>query len=179
MIFKFCWLGGVSSACGGRCGSQFDQGRASRCGHIAPDAGRGIHALVAEIPGSRAKPGNGAIGQADRENTTAESTFYLILRGGQPVGGVRVVDLDSGCQCRISPIFILSAFQRLGVAQQPLRLLERWHRLKEGWCLDSIVEEVGNCRLYEKLGFIRVGPVKRVQPGMHLVSYRKEAVSCA
>ncbi|WP_046166991.1 GNAT family N-acetyltransferase [Chromobacterium vaccinii] len=124
-------------------------------------------------------PAMESLGRLIEKIQQPNSTFYLILRGGQPVGGVRVVDLDSGCQCRISPIFILSAFQRLGVAQQALRLLERWHRPKEGWCLDSIVEEVGNCRLYEKLGFIRVGPVKWVQPGMHLVSYRKEAVSCA
>ncbi|MEN3813091.1 GNAT family N-acetyltransferase [Chromobacterium piscinae] len=107
------------------------------------------------------------------------SAFYLIRRGGQSVGGVRVVDLDGGCQCRISPIFILSAFQSLGIAQQALRLLERLHRPQGSWCLDSILEEAGNCRLYEKLGFIQVGPARRVQPGMHLVSYRKEVVSCA
>ncbi|MFB9157213.1 GNAT family N-acetyltransferase [Chromobacterium violaceum] len=118
-------------------------------------------------------PATESLGKLMEKLQQAYSHFYLIKRGSQPVGGMRVVSLNDGDQCRISPIFILPAFQRLGIAQQAMQLAESLHQPQNGWCLDSILEEEGNCRFYERLGFVRVGPAQLVRPGMHLVSYRK------
>ncbi|OHX12230.1 hypothetical protein BI347_00985 [Chromobacterium sphagni] len=104
------------------------------------------------------------------------SDFYLIRRGDESVGAIRVVSLNGGEQGRISPVFILPAFQSQGLAQQAIRLVEQLYQPSHGWCLDTILEEEGNCHLYEKLGFVRFGAAKLARPGMHLVSYRKAAV---
>ncbi|POZ63525.1 GNAT family N-acetyltransferase [Chromobacterium alticapitis] len=102
-----------------------------------------------------------------------DAVFYLIEREGRTVGAMRVVEqAESGC-CRISPIFILPAFQGQGIAQAAMRQAERLHRPSHGWRLDTILEERGNCHLYEKLGYARMGPARAIQPGMHLISYGK------
>ncbi|UTH75940.1 GNAT family N-acetyltransferase [Chromobacterium sp. IIBBL 290-4] len=103
----------------------------------------------------------------------AESHFYWIERGPQAVGGLRVAALPGSGQCRISPLFILPAFQNQGIAQAAMRLAERLHQPDHGWRLDTILEERGNCHLYEKLGYVRVGQARMVKPGMHLVVYHK------
>lgn len=41
------------------------------------------------------------------------------------------------------------------------------------WRLDSIKQEAGNCHLYEKCGFVRVGDDIEVNEKMTLVEYVK------
>jgi hypothetical protein len=41
------------------------------------------------------------------------------------------------------------------------------------WELNTILEETGNCRLYEKLGYRRTGEYERINERMTLVYYRK------
>ena len=41
------------------------------------------------------------------------------------------------------------------------------------WCLDTIKQEKGNCHLYEKCGFVRVGKDIEVNEKMTLVMYVK------
>ncbi|MCI5954748.1 MAG: hypothetical protein MRZ49_09300 [Lachnospiraceae bacterium] len=43
------------------------------------------------------------------------------------------------------------------------------------WCLDTILQEPGNCHLYEKCGFIRTGEEHIVNDTMTLVYYEKKA----
>lgn len=101
------------------------------------------------------------------------AVFYLIERDGQAVGGMRVIaQAESGC-CRISPIFILPAFQGQGITQAAMREVEGLHQPRHGWRLDTILEERGHCHLYEKLGYARLGPATFIQPGMHLIGYGK------
>lgn len=98
--------------------------------------------------------------------------YYVIFAENQPVGGVRVVRREGG-RCRISPLFIVPQHQRKGYAQAAMKQLET---LYPGvtWELNTILEETGNCRLYEKLGFCRTGEYEKINDRKTLVYYRKE-----
>ena len=39
------------------------------------------------------------------------------------------------------------------------------------WKLDTILQEKGNCHLYEKCGFVRVGEEKPINDKMTLIDY--------
>ena len=99
------------------------------------------------------------------------SSFYFIVESGEKVGAVRVV--ESGERKRISPIFIMPQHRRKGLAQQAIRLAEQLHG-ERGWELSTILQEAGNCRLYEKLGYRRTGQVQRINEQMDLVFYEKD-----
>jgi len=99
------------------------------------------------------------------------SSFYFIVESGEKVGAVRVV--EGGERKRISPIFIMPQHRRKGLAQQAIRLAEQLHG-ERGWELSTILQEAGNCRLYEKLGYRRTGQVQRINERMDLVFYEKD-----
>ena len=99
--------------------------------------------------------------------------YYFICLGTQKAGAVRVVDRqEQGVNKRISPIFILPEFQGQGIAQQAIRLCEEIHG-KDGWELDTILQEPKNCYLYEKMGYRRTGEENVVNERLTLVFYRK------
>ena len=78
--------------------------------------------------------------------------YYYIKVEDSIVGAVRVVDAKEPNTCkRISPIFIMKEFRGRGYAQQAIQLAEVIHG-SSGWELDTILQEKGNCHLYEKLG---------------------------
>lgn len=99
------------------------------------------------------------------------SSFYFIVESGEKVGAVRLV--ESGERKRISPIFIMPQHRRKGFAQQAIRLAEQLHG-EHNWELSTILQEAGNCRLYEKLGYRRTGQVQRINEQMDLVFYEKD-----
>lgn len=100
--------------------------------------------------------------------------YYWIVAEAEKVGAIRVVDHGTPERAkRISPIFILPAFRNRGYAQEAIRLVEAIHG-STGWELDTILEEPGNCYLYEKLGYKRTGKLQPVNERMTLVFYRKE-----
>ena len=43
----------------------------------------------------------------------------------------------------------------------------------ENWELDTILQEEGNCHLYEKMGYHRTGETKRINDKLTLVFYKK------
>ena len=100
--------------------------------------------------------------------------YYFILEGRRAVGGIRVVDHgDPSLRKAISPLFVLPECRGRGIAQQAIAAVERLHG-PNGWALDTILEEPGNCHLYEKMGFRRTGEVRRINPRMTLVEYEKD-----
>lgn len=103
----------------------------------------------------------------------AGSRYYFIMDGPRAVGGIRVVDHGDERPKVISPLFILREHQNRGLAQMAVRAAERLHG-EHRWRLDTILEEPGNCHLYEKLGYRRVGEAQRVRPNMTIVDYEKE-----
>ena len=101
-----------------------------------------------------------------------ETHYYFIQRNKINVGAIRVVCMDGGTLCRISPLFILPEEQNNGYAQAALRLIESMYR-PHTWTLDTILEERRNCHVYEKAGYRQTGEVKTLKERMHLVRYEK------
>jgi len=101
-------------------------------------------------------------------------TYYYLIETSEGIAGaIRVVDFQEAEKTkRISPLFILPEFRNRGLAQAAIQAVERIHG-QENWSLDTIAQEEGNCRLYEKLGYHRTGRSKVVNDSMTLVFYEK------
>ena len=105
-----------------------------------------------------------------REGTTS----YLFLREGVPVGAVRITVFPESKRGKVSALCVHPQYQEQGIAQQALLAIERLHPEVERWFLDTILQEKGNCHLYEKLGYTRTGSTEEINDRMTLVSYEKE-----
>lgn len=103
-----------------------------------------------------------------------ETTYYFIEAEGTDVGVIRIVDFkDSKSKKRISPIFIMTEYRGRKYAQQAILQAERIHG-KSSWQLDTILQEQGNCYLYEKLGYQRTGKTEVINDKMTIVFYEKD-----
>jgi ribosomal protein S18 acetylase RimI-like enzyme len=51
---------------------------------------------------------------------------------------------------------VLPQYQRLGIAQKAIRMVEALHG-SSNWELSTILQEKVNCRLYEKMGYRQTG----------------------
>lgn len=102
-----------------------------------------------------------------------ETYYYFIVVNGEAVGAIRIVDAKDGSRKRISPLFVLPQHQNRGYAQAAIREAERLHGA-ENWELSTIMQEQGNCHLYEKMGFHRTGAPQIVSERMTLVQYEKD-----
>jgi len=98
--------------------------------------------------------------------------YYFIMDGDTAVVAVRVVDMKDGSPKRISPIFIMKEHRGKGFAKAAIRAVEKLHGTKN-WSLDTILQEEGNCRLYEKMGYRRTGDTQVINERMALVFYEK------
>ena len=59
-----------------------------------------------------------------------------------------------------------------GLAQKIFEEIERIHGINH-WMLDTILQEEGNCYLYEKLGYKRTGKIEHINERMDIVFYEK------
>lgn len=111
--------------------------------------------------------------------TEPDSEFYLIRYGGEPVGGIRVRHHEGHVPCNdvnwISPLFVIPSFQNRGIAQAAIQAVFALYPNRT-WKLDTIAQEAGNCHLYEKCGFVRVGAEQAVNERMSLIGYEKTCV---
>lgn len=99
--------------------------------------------------------------------------FYYIVVDDTIVGAMRVIDhKEEGKYKFLSPIFIVKEFRGRGYAQQAIQLAEKIHG-SSGWALDTILQEKGNCYLYEKMGYRQTGEAKVINERMTLVFYKK------
>ena len=99
--------------------------------------------------------------------------YYLIEWKENIVGAIRVVDKkEEGKAKRISPIFIMEKYRNQGIAQEAIEEAERIHG-SENWELDTILEEAGNCYLYEKMGYQKTGEMEKINDRLTLVFYKK------
>ena len=101
-----------------------------------------------------------------------ETYFYMIQLDKQTVGAVRVVESENNSLKRISPLFILSEFRNIGIAQKAIKTIEEIHGSKN-WELATIMQEKGNCHLYEKMGYRTTGETKIINDKLTLVFYQK------
>ena len=100
--------------------------------------------------------------------------YYFIEENGITVGAVRVVDRqEKGMAKRISPIFIMEEYRNKGYAQRAIQLVEEIHGSSD-WELDTILQEKGNCCLYEKMGYHQTGKTETINNKMTLVFYKKD-----
>lgn len=118
-------------------------------------------------------PGNESLDKTIWRLKQNSTYFYLILSEGITVVAVRVVDnRSSSSYKRISPIFILPEYRNQGFAQAAIKAVEAIHG-RDMWELETILEEKLNCRLYEKLGYIKTDSIKRINENMTLIIYKK------
>ena len=99
------------------------------------------------------------------------SAMYFILADGVKVGALRVRTLDDGFK-KLGPIWVMPSQRNQGIAQQAIRLAEDIYGA-DHWILDTILQEPGNCHLYEKLGYRRTGELRPVNDKLTLVFYEK------
>ncbi len=103
-----------------------------------------------------------------------ETTYYFITADGEIVGVIRVIDCRDGkTRKRISPIFIMPEHRNKGYAQQAITEAERLHGASH-WQLDTILQEQGNCYLYEKLGYHKTGKTEVINDKMTIIFYEKD-----
>ena len=118
-------------------------------------------------------PGNEPIEKVIGRLSQPFTYFYLLELDAEPVGAIRVVDMKDGVtRKKISPLFVLPSHWGKGIAQWAISEVERIHG-NEGWELDTILQEKGNCHLYEKMGYYLTGKRKPVNDKMTLVFYEK------
>lgn len=72
----------------------------------------------------------------------------------------------------MTPIFVLEEFRNKGIAQKTFYEIEKIHG-NANWALDTILQEEGNCYLYEKLGYVRTGKIEKINGDMDIVYYEK------
>lgn len=101
------------------------------------------------------------------------TTYYFIIACNKRVGAIRIVDKKDGSRKRISPIWIMPEYRGRGYAQQAMLEAEKIYGSKH-WCLDTILQEKGNLRLYEKLGYHRTGKIENINDRMDVVFYEKD-----
>ena len=101
------------------------------------------------------------------------SFYYFIKAGEETVGGIRIVNLSDGSRKRISPLYIMSAYRGKGYAQAAMADAERIHG-SHHWQLDTILQETGNCHLYEKMGYRQTGHRTVINENMTIVDYEKD-----
>lgn len=97
---------------------------------------------------------------------------YIFVEDNIIVGAVRII--MRGDVCKISALAVLPEYQNRGIAQSALKEIEKMHSDCKHWVLDTLLQEKGNCHLYEKLGYKRVGKPKKINDRLTLVDYKKE-----
>ena len=99
--------------------------------------------------------------------------FYFIFIDNKKVGAIRVVDYkEKNKNKRISPLFILPEYRNKGIAQSVIKICEEIHG-NTNWELSTILEEKGNCYLYEKLGYHPTGKTQVINDKLTLIFYHK------
>ena len=118
-------------------------------------------------------PANEPISNVEMRLKQNFTFFYFIFVDNKKVGAIRVVDYkERGRNKRISPIFILPKYRNKGIAQFAIKICEEIHG-NNNWELSTILQEKGNCYLYEKLGYRPTGKTQFINDRLTLIFYKK------
>lgn len=104
--------------------------------------------------------------------TRPGTSGYVFIDKELPVGAVRII--ARGDVCKVSALAVLPEYQNRGIAQAALKEIERLHSDCKCWILDTILQEKGNCHLYEKLGYVKIGESQAINNYLTLINYKKE-----
>lgn len=130
--------------------------------------------LLAKYQDMETNPGNEPVEKVVSRLKQPDTYFYLLQLNGRNVGAIRVVDnKNNTVRKRISPLFVLPEYRNKGIAQKAIREVEKIHGT-ENWELDTILQEKGNCYLYEKIGYHSTGKTQAVNDKLTLVFYEKK-----
>lgn len=99
------------------------------------------------------------------------SSFFKIMLDQKCIGGIRVARKNNSYW--ISPIFILPEYQGKGIAQRAIQHVEQLFTRFNTWELHTILQEKGNCYLYEKMGYVRTDFEQIINEKMTLIGYKK------
>ena len=118
-------------------------------------------------------PANEPISNVEMRLKQNFTFFYFIFVDNKKVGAIRVVDYkEKNKNKRISPLFILPEYRNKGIAQSVIKICEEIHG-NINWELSTILEEKGNCYLYEKLGYHPTGKIQVINDRLTLIFYHK------
>lgn len=117
-------------------------------------------------------PANQSIDQIMTRLNQPFTDYYIISYLGKAAGAIRIVKKQNK-EYRVSPIFILPEYQGRGIAQQVFAIIEEVYHDAIKWELDTILQEQGNCYLYEKLGYKQTGATREINDRMTIVCYEK------
>ena len=117
-------------------------------------------------------PAAETIGRLAGRVNNPQGSFYKILAAGQTAGAINVKWKEEN-RFWIGPLFVLPEYQGQGFAQSAICQVESLYPTAESWELFTLLEEQGNCYLYEKLGYRKTGKIKKLNNRATLVHYRK------
>ncbi len=103
--------------------------------------------------------------------------FIVNVKDGAKVGAINIGHNDPNEKkvAYISPLFVLPQFQNRGIGYAAIMKAFEILPAVKCWKLETILQEKGNCHLYEKCGFVRVGEEKPVNEAMTLIDYERAA----
>lgn len=133
---------------------------------------KSFQSLLEKYRDYETNPANEPIDRIIMRLKQSETCYYFICLDNIRVGAIRVIDYHSEKNKRISPLFVLPEYQNKGIAQRAMRLCEEMHGA-DGWELDTILQEEGNCHLYEKMGYRKSEKTERINDRLTLVFYEK------
>lgn len=105
-----------------------------------------------------------------RKYTHTETQGYIFVEEDILVGAVRII--MRGDEGKVSALAVLPEYQNRGIAQAALKAIEEIHSDCKCWILTTLLQEKGNCHLYEKLGYVRVGEPKKINDKLTLIDYK-------
>ena len=118
-------------------------------------------------------PANEPISNVEMRLKQNFTFFYFIFVDNKKVGAIRVVDYkEKSRNKKISPIFVLPEYRNKGIAQSAIKICEEIHG-NTNWELSTILQEKGNCYLYEKLGYHLTGKIQVINDKLTLIFYEK------
>lgn len=137
--------------------------------------------LYEKYQDDESSPAKESLERVTKKIVEVNSDFYFIMFAGEEIGGVRVRWYQGETVFEnvnwISPIFIIPQYQNRGIASKVIEQLFAIYPNTIEWRLDTIKQETGNCHLYEKCGFVRVGDDMVINEKMTLVNYVKNCIS--
>lgn len=120
-------------------------------------------------------PANESVERIKNRINQSFTDFYIIKSSNVSIGSIRVVRKENKIY-RVSPIFILPEHQGKGIAQKVFSIIEDIYNDARIWELDTILQEQGNCYLYEKIGYQKTGEFIQINDKMTIVNYEKRLI---